>query len=193
MSARVTRSEACFVLSEAVPRAFRAQELRNPGYRVETRPRRLTREDLLEKVRGDGVQRVTLGLLGFDQLEETARPAWALQANREPDADRVVGRLQGLLARPPRLHPRRPRPSRGGAPGRSIPLTFLVAMVPASVGGPRTPGRLKVDTAPTSMMVRRTDRRCRRITCSVVPVPRSCGAQDAPQCAEQQLDVLNTG
>ena len=31
MSARVTRSEACFVLSEAVPRAFRAQELRNPG------------------------------------------------------------------------------------------------------------------------------------------------------------------
>jgi hypothetical protein len=32
MSARVTRSEACFVLSEAVPRAFRAQELRNPGH-----------------------------------------------------------------------------------------------------------------------------------------------------------------
>ena len=42
----------------------------------------------------------TLGLLGFDQLEETARLPWALQVNREPDADRVVGRLEGLLARP---------------------------------------------------------------------------------------------
>jgi len=55
--------------------------------------------NLLEKVRGVGVQRVTLGLRRFDQLEETARPAWALQANREPDANRVVGRLEGLLSR----------------------------------------------------------------------------------------------
>ena len=59
-----------------------------------------SREDLLEEVRGDGVQRLTLGLRGFDQLEETARLAWALQVNREPDTDRVVGRLEGLLSRP---------------------------------------------------------------------------------------------
>jgi hypothetical protein len=63
------------------------------------RDRGASREDLLEEDRGDGVQRVTLGLFGFDQLEETARLAWALQVNREPDADRLVGRLEGLLAR----------------------------------------------------------------------------------------------
>jgi hypothetical protein len=57
--------------------------------------------------------------------------------------------------------------------------------------------RLEVDGRPVTYfsagLFRGQTRRCRRITCSVVPVPRSCGAQDAPQCAEQQLDVLNAG
>src|SRR5664280_453510 len=103
------------------PRCHSRGGLSARGWR---RDRGGSREDPLEEDRGGDVQRVTLGLLGFAQLEETARLAWALQVNREPDADRVVGRLQGLLARPPRLHPRRPRPSRGGAHGRSLPLTF---------------------------------------------------------------------
>ena len=78
------------------PRCHSRGELSDTGWR---RDRGGQREDLLEKVRGDGVQRLTLGLRGFDQLEETARLAWALQVNREPDTDRVVGRLEGLLSR----------------------------------------------------------------------------------------------